>query len=474
MRGIFLLLCAACMSTNSLAGPEQHCKVPMAKIFISGGFKDPFAPSPSPIPIVFKKIGDNGAAVSSGVSLFTAVGPTQIGQNSRSGAALELLGCDNNTEPEEGQLSWQDNPLQLSIGNSSLQYHVGAVVGNWALFVGVAGICKGVALKLGYDKAGFPGSLILPTLFLIAPTTTSSVTLIRDGSPGQQAIGGVSIAVSLLATGSIGAVVHPKYFKGQWDVQEQEWVDLGKIKTGYVDRYGYLFETYGQGRQWYILVELLTSMAVGGLKSYQILQQNCEALLGIGAGVYDAYAISQIALRPSSNHHLQLCYSAIAAAQAVAVSTQAIAVQAASEEMQEKVRTVTESVIVVTEYLLMIKTLYDMGRRIQSWYERLYPKAAAVHCATHGSLATLRSPSIQSSNSHQSDLSQTEMAERLLLPVRELNTPTDRLSDHSIASIESMVADFEPQDDSSKSGLGFLEMIEDALEAYKESKDKHE
>ncbi|MBH1988891.1 MAG: hypothetical protein I8H75_00865 [Myxococcaceae bacterium] len=350
--------------------PNFPCDLPMLRFSLSS-VSEQALPEPA-IPAVVTTVTQNGGAVSSVVSAITAVGPTQVAQTARSGLSLDLLACDDGLPMQEGPLDWADSPTQLSLGEGSLQYHTGAVLGNWVLMVGAVGVWSGVAYKLGPEAAQFPGSLILPALLLIVPTVTSSFTLARDGDKSLQTAGSVSILVSLASIAAVGVKVCPRFFKARWEDYEHEWVDLSNAQRGWVARYGELFDTYAAGRQGYIVVELLTSVGVGTLKSYQILEQNCQELLWAGMVVYDAYAISQLALRPNRNRHAQIFYSAIATLQATALTLQAIVSVSASEETQSKVKTVTQSVVVVTEYMMMIKTLFDMGLRVKSWYDRYY------------------------------------------------------------------------------------------------------
>ena len=113
-------------------------------------------------------------------------------------------------------------------------------------------------------------------------------------------------------------------------------------------------------------------MAIGGLKSYQVLEQHCGTILWVGAGIYNTYALSQLAFRPNKNRHVQLFYTAIAGLQGVALTAQAIASQTGSNETQQKVRTVTQSIIATTDFLMMLKTLFDIGLRVKDLYERFY------------------------------------------------------------------------------------------------------
>jgi hypothetical protein len=180
-----------------------------------------------------------------------------------------------------------------------------------------------------------------------------------------------------------------------------------------------LFETYAFGRQWYIVIELLTSISVGSLKSYQVLQQNCGRLLWAGTAIFDAYAISQVALCPNRNRHVQIFYITIAICQAAALTAQAIASVSTSEETQEEVKTVTQSIVTATEYLMMLKTLFDIGLRFKSWYDRIY----ALNPLVAPQLAKLTTPT---------DISLQEMLSVPVLPVEELFV----LSDEECISLE--------------------------------------
>lgn len=389
------------------------CQLPMIEVYLSS-VTQASLPEPA-LPVLVTQITQNGGSVSTAVSMMTAVGPTQVAQNARSGLTLDLLACDEGSPVQEGPLGWAENPTQLALGGDWLQYHFGAVLGNWALMSVAVAIWSGVAYKMGPDAAQFPGSLILPVLFLVCPTIASSVTLLRDGGAGQQTTGAVSILLSLAGAGAVGVMMHPKFFKARWDTHEQEWVDLTVSKSRWVAQYGELFETYGSGRQWYIVIELLTSMAVGTLKSYQVLEQNCGQLLWAGVGVYDAYALSQLALRPNRNRHVQILYTGVAGLQALALTTQAIASVATSQETQDKVKTVTQSIVTVTEYLMMIKTLFDIGLRFKSWYDRFYgPKAGELSRKISRPATPVTPPSTPL---------QASLQEMLLVPVLPMEEP---------------------------------------------------
>lgn len=461
MKSLIFSISLVSLSGVTWAETEFSCQLPMVGVLVASGNQQ-VLPQPA-LPVLLTQITQNGGSVSAVVSMITAVGPTQVAQNARSGLTLDLLACDEGLPVQEGQLGWADNPTQISLGNDWLQYHSGAVVGNWALMTGAVAVWTGVAYKMGPARAQFPGSLILPVLFLVCPTVSSAVTLLRNGDAGQQATGAISILLSLSGVGSVGMMMYPKFFKARWDVHEQEWVDLADLKNHWVARFGELFETYGSGRQGYIVVELLTSMAVGTLKSYQILEQNCGRLLWAGAVVYDAYAISQLALRPNKNRHVQMFYTGVACLQAVALTTQAIASVAASQETQEKVKTVTQSIVTATEYLMMVKTLFDMGLRFKSWYDRFYQPIVVPK-------AHLTPPS-------------TPSQEMLTLPVLSVETSSTS-SSSSIVELFPELLDLEPDTeffgsmfDLEESELlvprTLNEELEKVLTVFEESKTNH-
>ncbi|MBH1989262.1 MAG: hypothetical protein I8H75_02455 [Myxococcaceae bacterium] len=430
---------------------------------------DELSPFPEPaLPVALTQATKTGSSVSTLLSTVTSVGPSQVAQNARAGLTLSLLSCEDSLPPETGSLGWSESPTQLSLGSGNLQYHLGAVVGNWLLLSGAVGIWSAVAYKLGASRAHFPGSLVLPVLFLISPTTSSSFALIRQGNILQGCVGSGSLILSFMGTSVAGVALHPRFFKARWDAHEKEWVDMPP-SSAWLAKYGELFETYGKDREWYILIELMTSMAVGALQSYQALQADCGNLLWAGMAVYDAYALSQFALWPNQNQHAQRFYAAVAALQAIALSTQAIASATASEETQQKIKSVTQTIVVVTEYAMMLKTLFDIGLRFKSWYEHFRPSKK------------LNALAKSSSSSEAAGILLTEMAGPLQgsLPALEADwAPSTRAQTPIDLNFEDL--DFIPEAtelttaeelfESNPTLQSFGEVLKDAQMAYEESK----
>lgn len=375
--------------------PDEACYLPMSKLSASVSKILPFAPPALPPPVT--KASQTVTAISTTMNAISAVDPTQLSQASRTFLTLGVISCNDAGRPDQGALNWQDSPTQMTIGDSDLQYYFGSVAGNLLLFGGISGALALTTLKLGTEKAHFPGILILPAMFFLSPTTTSAVTLLRDGDITQQTVAGISLAASGLATGCSAIRFLPMFFHARWDDQKHEWIDASEAVNGYVARNGLLFKDYRPGYQWFILVELTMSMSVGALKSYQALQENCVSVLAAAAGVYNVYGLALIVLHPSKDRYNQIFYGTVAGLQALALATQMIASQTASEDTQQTVRTVTESIITATDYMLMAKSLFDFGRRIKDAYIHFFKVVDIKHSDSLANLFrnTLNEPMIE-------------------------------------------------------------------------------
>jgi hypothetical protein len=267
------------------------------------------------------------------------------------------------------------------------------------------------------------------------------------------------MTASLVSTGLVGILMHPRFFRARWEAHEAEWVELPTSKLQWVAQYGELFDTYTENREGYIVVELLTSMTVGALQSYQALQTDCDNLLWAGMVVYNAYTVSQLVLRPNKNRHVQIFYTAIAGLQATALTAQAIASATASDETQQTVRTVTQSIVMAAEYLMLLKTLFDIGLRFKGWYEHFY-QSKRLHPLVK--LSAPVTPIISTSPliEMQSLLTDSETSSKT--PPGRL-TPVQELGIEFTATSEEL---FEP----SPVAKSFEELLTDAEIAYEESR----
>lgn len=364
----FLLLISA-FAVHAVQ-PNQACYLPMSKLSASVSKILPFEPPALPPPVT--QASQAVTAVSSTINAISAVNPTQLSQTSRTFLTLGIVSCNDAGKPDQGSLSWQDSPTQLTVGDDDLQYEFGGLVGNWVLFTGIGCVLTLTTLKVGTEKGHFPGILILPAMFFLSPTTSSAVTLFRDGQGTAKAIGGVSLAASALATGCFAVRFLPMYFQARWEDKTNKWVDVSEAARGYVARNGLLFEDYRPGHHWFLLVELAMSVSVGALKSYQALQENCGVLLDSATGVYNAYGLAMIVFHPNKDRYNQIFYGTVAGLQAIALTTQVIASKTASDETQQKVRVVTESIITATDYMLMLKSLFDFGKRLKDLYAHFF------------------------------------------------------------------------------------------------------
>lgn len=357
---------------------EVPCAQPLPLWFLT---PHRFVDLPEPaIPIAVTESTKTGAALLTLLAAFTAVGPTLVAQNARAGYTLDLLTCDSRLPPDEGPLDWQDSPSQLVLGSDTQKYHSGAVVGNWAIFAGVCVVWGAVAYKLGASAAHFPGALVLPALFFLSPTTASSFTILRQVFTAQRILGSFSLMLLLLGSGAVMTPILPRFFSARWEPETRRWEDT-QAGSGWVSQYGELFDTYRPTRQGYAFVEFLMSVAVGILKSYRMLQDNCNYLLWGAVGVYSTYAISQIGLRPNCSPHVQYFFSSVAGLQALALTTQAIALSTAPEDPWQLVKSVAQWIVVTTEYMMMVKTLVDISVRLKGLYRAmlLLPKSVAAN-----------------------------------------------------------------------------------------------
>ncbi|MEI6806835.1 MAG: hypothetical protein WCK49_10095, partial [Myxococcaceae bacterium] len=217
-------------------------------------------------------------------------------------------------------------------------------------------------------EARFPGGLTIPVLFLISPTMSSAVSLLRSGTVTEQLVGGLSVTMQAIGTGVVALFLHPTSFKAQWVVEDEEGDWRDQNEPGYVNRYGILFRDYRDGRHFFITAELLMSMATGILKSYQASESNCRNVVTTAAGMSTAYALSMILLRPNARPNERIFYAAIASIEALALIMQATSLWVASEETQAKTRALAESVVMASEWALIAKSMYDVARRIRSIY----------------------------------------------------------------------------------------------------------
>lgn len=327
--------------------------------------------APTALPKILTQTTQTATGVSTIASVVTA--GTGVGPSIRGLSLQAMLSCDNNDQTDPQPLSWTDSPTQLSIGNSTLKYDLGAVVGNWALLGGLAGVWGAIATKTGTAEIRFPGGLTLPVLFLTGSTATSAVTLLRDGTYSEQIAGGFSLTAQLIATGVVAVFLHPTYFQAVWQTSTGKWVDGMKATPGYVKRYGMLFKDYHSGTHWFITVELLMSLATGILQSYQGTELNCRTLVTASAATSIAYAASILFFRPNIKRPERIFYGAISSLQALALSAQSLALWTASQETQEKVQTVTQSIMAATQWALLVKSVYDLAKAARSIYHYFAP-----------------------------------------------------------------------------------------------------
>lgn len=180
----------------------QVCYIPMS---ISSSAI--IIPTPPILPLEATQTVEIATSIVSSANVFVITSPTQIAQGARSIPLLKLISCDDTIEPET--LSWKDSPMQLSIGDDRL---LGAVIGNWLLLAIGSTIYAVIAYKFGTDKTHFPGGLSSAILFLITPTVSSALTLLRLGTIGQRVLGGISLLIKVVGILLFSMLFHPTQF----------------------------------------------------------------------------------------------------------------------------------------------------------------------------------------------------------------------------------------------------------------------
>lgn len=252
------------------------------------------------IPFPANVAESSGTAVASSALIGALAGsPASVSEGARGQIAFQIASCQTDIPLQTTPLSWNRSPTFMSIGQDGLQYNRGAVVGNWVLLTSMGLIHGGLTAYLGAQKTHFPGALIFPVLFLVPPTATAAMNLIRYGGAGDKTLGVFSIGAQTLGTLGMALFLRPSSFKAEWDFEKLDWGDTSQ--EGYVAQYGFAFRNYYDQRQWFQACELLFSIAAGSLNAFQTGQSSCLPVLSVGAATYGAFAVVVIVLRPTTN-----------------------------------------------------------------------------------------------------------------------------------------------------------------------------
>lgn len=330
------------------------------QIYAQRFFSPPGLLVPSPKPVLelpFSKdvvqTSQTVAKISSVVSL-TSLSPGGVAQSSRMSSLMRVIGCQNGIPFEPENPSIDDNPTRLVIGDSSLRYALGTVVGNEALFLGLSTIAAILSSLKDAETIRAPGVLVVPVLFLSTSTATSATTLLRFGGTIEQSIGGSMFALHALGILGVGVVLSSSHFEAN-RTEGNKWRDLHN--NGYVHRYGYLFKDYRAGYQQFVVVELLMTMASGVLQSFQNQQKDCGVLTATAASVYGVYAAAMIICRPHEHPVEKGYFTTIAVAQFVPIAMKAI---------DSRTESVAASVLVCLKYTTLLRGLFDAAMMIKS------------------------------------------------------------------------------------------------------------
>ncbi|MBP9792011.1 MAG: hypothetical protein KBC27_02260 [Rickettsiales bacterium] len=234
-------------------------------------------------PVIPKSVVKSIDTISQVTSVVSFSLPNAI-LSQRVSMSYNVAACKSSNEDFVSQpLDWPDSPLQFTIGDTSLKYIDGALAGTWLLRIGAFILHLGASKKFSPEKVHFPGGQILVTMFFYSSTALLETTMFRFGTPGEK----VSATFSLLSQLSLPIVagyklLNPSQFKAfATPAPDNPWL-YDKIRSlfvflpehyfltqwsskpiGYIKRLGDLFEGYKKGYQWFVALEMFTSLAQG-------------------------------------------------------------------------------------------------------------------------------------------------------------------------------------------------------------------
>jgi len=363
MKFIFAAILSVFLAPVALwAESNISCSIPYSH---SAHIEFTIDPEDPIIPVVLIQAVETTNAVAATAGALANVGVMQVAHHARMTSILKIVSCKNDFAPQDEAPAFLESPTQLSIGDGVHQYDLGTVIGNWVLQGGIAIVWVGAAKYLGDKETRFPGGLAIPAMILLVPTTTASFNLFHYSSNSERGLGFLSLASEAAASGAVAILLHPSFFKARWSKSQDKWVD-GRRNTGFVARYGPVFEDYRNGAPWFLDIEMLMSVATGVLNSYQETGAECKRVVTSAAALSTAYALTFISVRPNTERRDLIIFGTIAGIQAFATTLQATSLLFFSEETQEKTRAAAKSMILAAESALSLKTFYDIGSNIKS------------------------------------------------------------------------------------------------------------
>jgi hypothetical protein len=241
-------------------------------------------------------------------------------QSQRLSMVSSVATCQNsNTDFISEPLGWPDSPLQFSVGNTTLKYIDGALLGTWIVRVAAAGLHFAASKYWTPETVRYPGRQIFVTMFFYSSTTSLETTMFRIGETGEIVGAAVSSLAQLALPVIIGYSLIPSKFEAfVVNIPRSPWVykklqsilaflpsaysttRWESLTPGYIKRLGDIFEVYKEGRQGFIVVEMLTSLSMGVVTGFtpQNGQDNCYPTLVAMTAIQLAYTLAMLIAFP--------------------------------------------------------------------------------------------------------------------------------------------------------------------------------
>ena len=327
-------------------------------------------------------------------------------------AAIANFGCQvEDIDLEAGAtLDWEFHPTTIALGTSTLKYFKGAALMNPVIIIAsfVFLFSLGFMIRMGFEmtwgqalgNVRTPGMLFIPFMFVLPGTSLVSARLALppDFSDGF-GVYGLFLMIGCLVSPlfvyffvcrnlSLGATTVPdprlndytnmsntnlmeeptvpvKQYTGAKRILykiafgERVWVSVGE-DSYFVEQYGVVFESYKEGRTWWVIIEVSTIICVGLLSSWHPSSpQECNSRNGIFTALFGVFFLLLLFIRPYASMFDAVLMGAVAGLMFVAVLMMTIGI--ANEVPATSALYVMAGVLLlVTTILTFIKAAFDI------------------------------------------------------------------------------------------------------------------
>ena len=277
------------------------------------------------------------AKAAMGLTMFAGGGGGAAGA-ARFGAIIAMQDCRMDLEEP---LEFLQYPIGVPVTEEDVKFYVGAAVFNPALLAGIGALHFLVGAALSFRKwhggvsgmgfVGFPSLSFMVVMFLLQDSVMeATVVVYRGAGTMTRLMGGFMLGLWLLMMVLTGTVLKRffaaqyRYGRGnngreEWDMRvaraketpgqrlkrrvkhyfygADEWDD-GENDVGFVRRFNSLFSAYRVTREWFISVEMSTSIALGIIAGLIPDDGDCTGIVAATLVVLLLNSLALIILRP--------------------------------------------------------------------------------------------------------------------------------------------------------------------------------